>query len=112
MKDASRHVSKGRSFPLKKGSVPFEALEKTIKISLITISRPVVVVVGIPTRPPECLLGSGRSHAADRRGGRSESPEAATASSLPCFQAELPGELSLRLLSALPSQADRRSSFQ
>ncbi|KAL0286740.1 UNVERIFIED_CONTAM: hypothetical protein Scaly_2784100 [Sesamum calycinum] len=31
------------------------------KISFITISRLVVVVVGIPTRPPECLLGSGQS---------------------------------------------------
>ena len=60
--------------------MPFEALEvgqkgppvyksffSTRNLSFLTISRLVVVVVGIPTRPPECLLGSGRSHAADRR---------------------------------------------
>lgn len=66
-------------------------LRSSLKKEFFAISRPVVVVVGIPTCPPSCLLGSGRSQAAERRGGRrSESPEAATTSSLPCFQSELP----------------------
>ncbi|KAM7249811.1 hypothetical protein ACFE04_019590 [Oxalis oulophora] len=61
MKDASRQFF-FLLCPIEK-----ELTKKKRKSSLITISRLVVVVVGIPTRPPECLLGSGRSHAADRR---------------------------------------------